>query len=465
MTRLSNAAFWALGACVLLASTPVLTGSSQAPAVYFVIVDGDDAGAGTERSPWRTIQRCVGQLAPGDTCMIGAGTFAEAVVVSRSGSSGSPIRIIGQSGDRTTIAGSLLVSGDHVVVEDMRVDMPAGATWGLRLYGHAGVASGMHVTTTSDSLGMNNLAAAVSGSGNTLTRSRLERTCFGLSLGGTSNVISHNELTDMWTNGGRCGDVDYVRLFGTNHQLRNNVLHGVDRSRTGSAHVDCFQSFDNNGPDRAVQNIVIDGNFCSDVSQGVLFTAKVHQLSRDVIISNNVFSKVAAWCALLEDIDGVRILNNTCDTSTAHHGMWCRSTTDKGSCEFKNNIFYGRGTAYGVMGRARLIDGQPGAPGRNNLLFSTPGQGQGQFKQYGADRVNVDPEFVDRDAGDYRLLPSSPARDAGVAIPGWPNPVDYDGVGRPQGGGWDIGAYEYTDTRPIAPGGLRIVPDASPAAR
>src|SRR5690606_12826207 len=74
MPRLSNAAFWALGACVLLASTPVLTRSSQAPAVYFVIVDGDDAGAGTERSPWRTIQRCVGQLAPGDTCMIGAGT-------------------------------------------------------------------------------------------------------------------------------------------------------------------------------------------------------------------------------------------------------------------------------------------------------------------------------------------------------------------------------------------------------
>src|SRR5690606_27338602 len=181
MTRLSHAALWALGACALLASTPVLTGSSQAPAVYFVIADGDDAGAGTEQSPWRTIQRCVGQLAPGDTCMIGAGSFAEAVVVARSGSSGSPIRVIGQSGDRTTIAGSLSITGDHVVVEDMRVDMPAGATWGLRLYGHSGVASGMHVTTTSDSLGMNNLAAAVSGSGNTLTRSRLERTCFGVS--------------------------------------------------------------------------------------------------------------------------------------------------------------------------------------------------------------------------------------------------------------------------------------------
>jgi hypothetical protein len=175
-----------------------------------------------------------------------------------------------------------------------------------------------------------------------------------------------------------------------------------------------------------------------------------------VRITNNVFSKVAAWCALLEDIEGVRIYNNTCDTRTAHHGMWCRASSNVGSCEFKNNILYGRGTAYGVMGNARLIDGTPSAPGRNNLLFAT--QGAGGFKGYAADRLNVDPMFSNPAAGDFRLQAASPARDAGLPIPNWPDAVDLDGVRRPQGSGWDIGAYEYTDMPPVSPGARRLIP-------
>jgi hypothetical protein len=464
MKRTQRPALWVLWACGVVLSTAALTPSPQAPpSRYFVALYGNDAGNGTETAPWRTIQRCVSQAAPGDTCVIGPGRFAEAVVISRSGSAGHPLRVVGQDGGASVIEGTIAVSGDHVDVENIGVYMPPGATWGLRMTGHAGVARNIHVTTESASLGANNAAASISGSNNTLTRSRLEQTCFGITLGGTANLISHNELTGLWPNGGRCGDIDYVRVFGSDHALRNNVLHGIDRSRTGSAHVDCFQTFDNNGPDRAVRNLVIDGNFCSDASQGVLFQARVHRQSRDVVISNNVFTRVAAWCALLEDIDGVRILNNTCDTSTAHHGMWCRSNSHVGSCEFKNNIFYGRGTAYGVMGNARLIEGSAAAPGKNNLLFAT--EGPGAFKGYAADRLNTDPGFVDRAAGNYRLLASSPARDAGVPVDGWQGPVDYDGIARPQGAGWDIGAYEFTDTRPSAPGGLRIIPENPPTLR
>lgn len=463
MTRSLSPGWLMLWICgVAVCASAVITARQGPASTHFVSTSGDDGGAGTEASPWRTIQRCVGQAVPGDTCIVGPGTFAEAVVISQSGGPGARIRIAGQ-GDGTTINGSVRISGDHVTVESLRVSMPAGATLGLRMEGRFGGARSIHVTTESTTLGQNNTAASVSGSNNTLTRSRLEGTCFGLSLGGTSNVISHNEMTDMWTNGGRCGDVDYIRLFGPNHQLRNNVLHGINRARTGSAHVDCFQTFDNNGPERAVRNVIIDGNYCSDVSQGVLFQAKVYRQSRDIVISNNVFTRVGAWCALLEDIDGVRILNNTCDTSGAHHGMWCRSTTEAGSCEFKNNILYGTGTAYGVMGRARLIDGSAAAPGKNNLLYAT--DGSRRFDGYGADQLNRDPLFVDQAAGDYRLLAESPARDTGAAIQGWSEAADQDGVRRPQGGGWDIGAYEFTSTPPAAPGGLRILPEGSPAGR
>ena len=51
------------------------------------------------------------------------------------------------------------------------------------------------------------------------------------------------------------------------------------------------------------------------------------------------------------------------------------------------------------------------------------------------------PQFVDPANQDYHLLASSPAIDAGTNTG---VATDYDGIPRPQGAGYDIGAYEYT---------------------
>ena len=52
-----------------------------------------------------------------------------------------------------------------------------------------------------------------------------------------------------------------------------------------------------------------------------------------------------------------------------------------------------------------------------------------------------DPEFVDSSSRDYHLSSASPCIDTGTSN-GAPN-TDYDGVTRPQGQGYDVGAYEY----------------------
>jgi hypothetical protein len=62
--------------------------------------------------------------------------------------------------------------------------------------------------------------------------------------------------------------------------------------------------------------------------------------------------------------------------------------------------------------------------------------------------------FVDPDNHDFRLKPGSCAVDRGATIPEVTH--DFDGVKRPTGKAYDIGAFELIPSRPTAPDGLRI---------
>jgi hypothetical protein len=66
------------------------------------------------------------------------------------------------------------------------------------------------------------------------------------------------------------------------------------------------------------------------------------------------------------------------------------------------------------------------------------------------DSLSGEPAFVDPAGGDYHLLRSSPARDAGRG--GSPAPDhDADGHARPFGPAWDIGAYEWQQQATFLP--------------
>jgi len=54
-----------------------------------------------------------------------------------------------------------------------------------------------------------------------------------------------------------------------------------------------------------------------------------------------------------------------------------------------------------------------------------------------------DPGFVDAAGGDFHLREGSPAIDAGLDLRGAGVAEDFAGTPRPQGAGYDLGAYEY----------------------
>jgi len=101
-----------------------------------------------------------------------------------------------------------------------------------------------------------------------------------------------------------------------------------------------------------------------------------------------------------------------------------------GSPTMSHNRYYIEG------GSAEFVDERPGSEFSGNLAA---------WKAHisgDADSTEGHPKFVDAAAGDYHLTAASPCMNTGT-FTGAPE-VDHDGISRPQGAGYDIGAYEFS---------------------
>lgn len=441
--------FYIITNALLILMSLAVTPSSYS-ATYYVSPTGSDSNAGDSDQPWSTIQKCADSLNPGDICIVKPGNYREHITIVRSGSNDSSIEIRAEVKHETVINGSLSVSGNYVKLNGFKVFLLDGGRIGISVTGSNNELMNAYVTTLSNLLGLNNTGIGVGGDHNIVKGNYVENVCFGYGLSGTGHIFEGNEAYQLRLNG-NCGDVDYMRFFGTDHIIKNNFFHGIKSSDVGSAHVDCFQTFDNGGPSYSIRNILVEGNYCSDAAQGMMLEGKIYKQSRGLVVRNNVFTTVGAWCVCLVDIADVHFLNNTCDTTAGIHGIWCRGKGNIASCEFKNNIIYGPGSLYGVFETATLIDGTPDAPGKANLLYKPGTTISGYFQ----DIKNQDPLFLNPSAGNYKLRNGSPAIDAGLALSGFS--YDIERTPRPQGYGWDIGAYEFIENRPASPKNLRIV--------
>ena len=97
-----------LGACALWAAPAYGT-------TWYVRTSGNDGNAGTSAaSALRTISEAAGRVWAGDTVYVGAGTYAEQVTISRSGTTGALISFIADtSGAQTGDAGDVIVTGSN----------------------------------------------------------------------------------------------------------------------------------------------------------------------------------------------------------------------------------------------------------------------------------------------------------------------------------------------------------------
>ncbi len=90
----------------LVAGVFLLAGAAAHAGTYHVAVSGDDKAAGTAAAPWRTIQRAVDALKPGDTALIGPGIYRETITVKSGGTADKPVALAALPGARVVVTGA-----------------------------------------------------------------------------------------------------------------------------------------------------------------------------------------------------------------------------------------------------------------------------------------------------------------------------------------------------------------------
>jgi hypothetical protein len=105
-----------LRALVVL-SVLLAAGASRA-ATYYVATTGNDANAGSQVAPWRTLQKAGNVAAAGDTVNVLPGTYAGFRPL-HSGTAAAPIRFVAQAGVIVNTPGTANSNGDNIWVRDV----------------------------------------------------------------------------------------------------------------------------------------------------------------------------------------------------------------------------------------------------------------------------------------------------------------------------------------------------------
>jgi hypothetical protein len=129
----------------------------------------------------------------------------------------------------------------------------------------------------------------------------------------------------------------------------------------------------------------------------------------------------------------------------------CNNNLPKGEVTgsvIKNNIMITSSTSYqyGAFGHGPECDVDYNFVARLNGFGTLTGFSE----PHGINGGN--PMFTNVATYDFHLLTGSPAIDHGVSLTGFN--YDHDGVIRPQGAAWDMGAFEYaaaTNNPPLSP--------------
>ncbi len=420
--------FWVNYDDILITKGKLQASLPRGPVQLFVSNSGDDSNEGTEARPLKTISKAIECSYPGDEIIVEDGSYEDPVKFVQSriyGEEGNNLVIRSRNKHKASIKGIDFKYGDHIVLDGFEVN---GET--VSMNGSTGV------EVINNYIHDAGIGVSTSGVNGRVAGNYIYKCSFGIIVSGKNMLVENNEIERLIY---RKGDADYFRFFGEGHIIRGNYMHGTRPEETGPAHVDGFQTFDNNG--EFARNIIIEGNFIEGFyHQGFMGSGSYYYHSYNITFRNNVFKDATAWGMCISQLKDVKVYNNLF-IDMKIHGVGYRGTdTQPSTGEVRNNIFYNARNCYFGIDSSKY--------GSNNILFNSDPEQKYKQESFPNDIVNEDPLFTDIDNDDYSLHPNSPAVDNGADL-GFA--YDFAGSKRPFGMGFDIGPYEYQgSSQPVA---------------
>ena len=276
--------------------------------------------------PFTTVRHAAELAAPGDSIYVMAGRYDERIGVRKSGTEGKPITLSAKP-RRSAVVRGFDLQANYIRVEGFEItaEKPAVA---LQLGGsHCEVLDnyihGMMV-------GVAGTVGKPSGDGKTrdysavahnrIAFNKVYHSEYGFMLGGEDWLVENNEVDRlfMYAPGNKYDDCDYSRFFGKGCIERYNYFHGSTSAEIRVAHVDCLQTFTDNG--EIAQDLVFEYNTCFDFHQMCMVESATHIGSvrnwtfRGNIVSANSPTMSGGWGPDIIQTPDVTIANNTIST-------------------------------------------------------------------------------------------------------------------------------------------------------
>ena len=380
-------------------------------ATYYVAKTGRDnnscAQAQAQSTPRLTINSGLGCLSAGDTLSIRAGTYTEAISNPPGGTSWTnAVTMAGYPGERprlrsdnasSPVIDAVNVSSSWVILDNLILDGAGSSNNAVIFVGSHGNLTGPHHWR--------------------LTNVEIDG----------SNNVAHQ---------GFVGDADYLEIL-------NSQIHHA--GRLSNAHFE-------HGLYLGGANIIVDHcDIHDNAGYGVhVYNGGDGTRAHDGRFSNNrIYNQVTEWGMIISSGANNRVWNNLIYNNQA--GIQIDYGGDN-TLVYNNTIY----NNHGSNGSGISIGGVSGTIVQNNIIYNNDVNSvSGGSGTVANNNLTTNPSFVDAGAANFNLQAGSAAINTGIMIA--PVTTDFARVSRPQGGSYDIGAYEYTGNRLPPPPNLRPI--------